>query len=190
MANSFTAESPARASAPMLADASRDDGREPLRDVVRLRPREPHEKYYVDKNDPRLKGQDGIWVATKIRGAPNPRLGEFIRAGYRPARAVDWPEFSDFQLYDQTLIDMGVVPQVNADSPVIRDDQMLVVRSARMSEQAVKESNQRADRQLNDHIRRIRERSEREIGAARTRISRNYGPNDIVPDDEEGMESR
>jgi hypothetical protein len=164
-----------------LPDATRDDGRGELRDPVRLRPREPHEKYDLDPSQMK-RDQSYVWVATKIRGAPNPRLGQYMRAGYRPCRAADHPELSDFGLYDQTLVDMGVVQQINADSPVVLDDQMLVSRPKHLTAQAVKQTEQAAEQQYNDHLRRIREKSEREVGKA-TRISRRYGPADIVPDD-------
>jgi hypothetical protein len=177
-----------RTAGQMLPDASRDEGRANARDAVRMRPREPHEKYTLDPKS-RARDRDYVFVATKIRGAPNPRLGEFYRAGWRPERAIDFPELSDFGLYDPTLVEMGVVPKVNPDSPVIRDDQMLMGRPKPLSAAAVKEDEDRARRQLEEHLRQQRDRSRAAIGD-RTRISRTYGPNDIVPDDEEGMEAR
>jgi hypothetical protein len=168
----------------IIDDATRDDGREPPRESTRMRPREPHEKYNVDPQQ-RVRGQSYMWVATSIRGAPNPRLGQFMRAGYRPCRAADHPDLSDYGLYDQSLVDMGVVQKVDADSPVVLDGQMLVSRDTPLTAKAVGERDAAAQRQMDDHMRRIREKSEREIGAGRTRLSRRYGPNDIVPDDDE-----
>ncbi len=168
----------------VIGDATRDDGREAPRDPVRIRPREPHEKYDIDPSQ-KARGMSYVWVATSIRGAPNPRLGQYMRAGYRPCRAADHPELSDYGLYDQSLVDMGVVPQVQADSPVVLDNQMLVSRPKPLTDKAVGEREAAAERQMDDHMRRIREKSEREIGAGRTRLSRRYGPNDIVPDEDE-----
>jgi hypothetical protein len=124
------------------------------------------------------------WVATKIRGAPNPRLGEYVRGGWRPARAADFPEHSDYQLFDQSLVDMGIVPEVKADGPVVRDDQMLMLRPKHHSKQADIEREEKARKQFEEHMRRVYDRSAREIGPQRTFVRHNYGPNDIVPDDD------
>ncbi len=168
----------------IIDDATRDDGREPSREAMRIRPREPHEKYDLDPSQ-RVRGQSYVWAATSIAGAPSRRLGQFIRAGYRPCRAADHADLSDYGLYDQNLVDMGVVPKIDADSPVVLDAQMLLSRPTPLNAKAVAERDAAAQRQMDDHMRRIREKSEREIGAGRTRLSRRYGPNDIVPDDDE-----
>jgi hypothetical protein len=172
---------------PILEDATRnaprDAARDAGRDQIRQRPREPHEKYYVDpKRIP--KGYAAQWIATKVRGAPARSMGNFFRAMWKPARAEDFPELSDFGLYDQSMVDMGVVPKINPDGPVVLDDQMLVLRPKKFSADADREREAHGRRQMEDHFRLVRERSERDIGPHRTRLSRTYGPQDIVQDED------
>jgi len=164
-------------------DATRDSYREPIREAPRYKPREPHEKYQVPESSI-PKGMDAIWVATKVMGAKSPRLGEFVRSGWRPARAEDFPEHSDYQLFDQSLIDMGIVPEVKPDGPVILGDQMLVLRPKHHTKRAEIEREEAARKQFDEHMKRVYDRSAREIGPQRTFVRHNYGPNDIVPDDD------
>src|ERR1700680_2585521 len=111
---------------PVPEDTSRDSVRSAGRDFVRQRPREPHEKYAVAKLP---RGMEGFWAALKLRGAPNPRLNEFMRAGWKPARAEDYPDHSGFGIeHDPMLIELGAVKNVGPNTPVILDDMMLMVR--------------------------------------------------------------
>jgi hypothetical protein len=164
-------------------DATRDDLRAPVRDPVRYRPREAHEKYHLTEREI-PKGMDATWVATAVRGARTRRIGEFIRGQWKPARAADFPQFSDYGLFDQSLVDMGVVQDVKPDSPVVLDDQMLMLRPQHFSKAAKIEQEEAARRQFEEHMKRVYDRSAREIGPQRTFVRHNYGPNDIVPDDD------
>lgn len=170
----------------MPKDSQRDPVRPEFRENIRQKPREPHEIYHIDRQDfPR--GMDLTWAAVKVRGAPNQdRLNEFIRTGWRPARAQDFPEHSGYDVnanYSKTLIDLGFARRVEPDDPVINRDQMLMVRPKQMSEESRSEDQARADGQINDHLNRLRQVSARQIGARNTTVQRQVTRSDRAPPD-------
>ena len=173
----------------MPKDGARDTIRPEFRENIRQKPREPHEIYAIDRQP---RGMDLMWAAVKVRGAPNQdRLNEFIRTGWRPARAQDYPEHSGFDVnanYSQTLIELGFARKVGPDDPVINRDLMLMVRPKEMSQESRAEDQARADSQINDHMNRLRQVSSRQIGAQNTTVSRRVtrsaeAPPDLVSDD-------
>lgn len=167
-------------------DGQRDPIRPEFRDNIRQKPREPHELYAIDRQD-QPRGMDLMWAAVKVRGAPNQdRLNEFIRTGWRPARAQDYPEHSGYDVnanYSQTLIELGFARKVAPDDPVINRDLMLMVRPKQMSAESRAEDQARADTQINDHMNRLRQVSSRQIGAQNTTVSRRVSRSDNAPPD-------
>lgn len=167
------------------ADAERAMDRDNGREYVRVRPRDPHEKYNIPPNEMKA-GFDYFMAATKIRGMPNPRFNEYTRAGWRAARAEEHPSLSGLDLHhDQALIDLGIVRDVKPSDPVIVDDLMVMLRPKSMSQESRAEEEKRAARQINDHLSTLRNKSNREIGEKNTRVSRQYGPPDEAPSDSE-----
>ena len=163
----------------------RHDERDSGREFIRVRPREPHEKYAVPQSQMK-RGMDYFWAATKLRGMPNPRFSDYWRAGWRPVKAADFPDLSGLNLRpDQALIDLGIVQDVQPDGQIILNDLMLMMRPAAMTAEAQAEQDRLAEKQVNDHLRLQREKSNRAIGPGRTRISRQFGPPDEVPSDAE-----
>lgn len=157
-------------------------------EYVRQRPREPHEIYEIDRRH-QPRDMDLMWAAVKVRGAPNQeRLNDFIRTGWRPALAADYPEHSGFDVkHSQSLIDMGFARDIKPDDPVINRDLMLMVRPKQMSRQSREEDKARADRQIDEHMNRLRQSSRRAIGD-KTLVSREMtrhldAPPDLVSED-------
>lgn len=172
---------------PIVADGARDgSGREEAREFVRDRPREPHEKYDLGRsNVPR--GMTFQWVSTRIPYTTlrNPRLDSFRGAGWQFARAEDFPEHSGYKPtreVNQRLIDLGIDSEVRADDPVVKDNLVLMMRPKQLSAEAEGEQREKAARQINDHLRRQRELSERQIGAQRTTMRKSYAPAEAPSD--------
>lgn len=163
--------------------AERENGRDDGRDYIRVRPREPHEKYYVPTSEMK-PGFDYFLAATAVRGMPNPRFNEYTRAGWKPARAGDHPAMSGIDLqHDPALVEMGIVKEVKPDGLVHVDNLLLMMRPKAMSQESRAEEEKRANRQINDHLSTLRNKSNRAIGEKNTRVSRQYGPADEAPSD-------
>lgn len=161
----------------------RDDGRE--QQFRRVRLRDPSEKYNITKSEMQ-RGMDYFWAATDIRGMKNPRFGDYYRAGWRPVAAEAFPELSGLDIQaDPALVALGIIPEVKKDGPIIRDGLMLMTRPIQMSAESEARLKKDASDQLENHLRTVRGRSERQIGRERTRVSRNYGPPDEAPSDQE-----
>ena len=156
----------------------RDDGRE----FQRIKAREPHTKYQVDA-DRMQKGMDYAWWATEVRGMKNPKFADYYRAGWRPVAAKDFPELSGLDLkIEPALLELGIVPDVKPDAPIIRDGQMLMIRPKSMSQEARKKMDDEARGQVDNYLRTLRGKSERAVGPQNTRIYRGV---DEVPSDHE-----
>lgn len=175
------------------AETARVSAREPGRDAIRVRPREPHELYEIDPRQ-RPRDMDLMWAAVKVRGAPNQdRLNEFIRTGWRPARAEDYPEHSGYDVngnYDDTLVELGFARRIGPSDPVVNRDLLLMVRPKQMSQESRREDEARANRQIDDHMNRLRQVSARQIGARNTVVRRettrsSSPPPDLIADDNE-----
>lgn len=172
------------------SDTARDDGREEFRDddYVRVKPREPHEKYDLPRGTAQ-RGMDYLWAATRIpyTTLKSRRLDEFRRAGWKFARAADFQELSGYRPRDQVnrrFVELGIDDDVRADDPVILDNSVLMMRPKALTAEAERERDQAAANQINDHLRRQREKSEREIGKNYTQMRRHYGPSDEAPSDQ------
>lgn len=171
----------------MVADASRDELRSPDREWARERPIEPSEKFDLTRFqlDPKM---DFLFAGTRIpyTTLKNPRLDQFRRAGWAFARAADFPELSGYKpgdKADRRLIELGLESEVRADDPVILDNNVLMMRPKRLSDEARRELDAAARRQITDHLRKQKENSERQIGTNRTRVSRTYDRPDEAPSD-------
>jgi hypothetical protein len=166
-------------------EPARGDTRDTGREFLRIKPREPHEKYAIPE-DRRQPGMDYFMAAVKIRGQPNPRFSDYWRAGWRPVKASALPELSGLDLNpDQSLIDLGVVRAVGPDDPIIIDDLMPMMRPMQMSRAAKAEQQAAAEQQVSDHLRAQRDKSVRAVGVKNTRIDRHYAPADEAPSDSE-----
>ena len=169
-----------------IADASREDGREPIR-AARRRPREEHEKYDIEGG--RQRGMDYIWAATKIPYTTqrSPRLPAFRRAGWEFCRAADHPDLSGYQPGEGNarMIELGIDDEVRADDPVIQNGLVLMMRPKSLSQEAEAEDKARAKGQIEDYMLTLRQKSERAIGPQRTRMARTYGPADEAATDAE-----
>jgi hypothetical protein len=172
----------------LIADAMRSSGRDDGRskEFMRVRPREPHERYDVD---PKLlkPGMDYRWVSLSCRGEPNPQLTDTFRSGWLPARAEDFPQHSGIDAYlNPMLVELGHQKQINPDDPVIDRNLMLCVRPMEFSDQSRREDEAAADKQVDDHMRHLNNQSRRAIGD-KTRISRRVTrgvvPDGLIPDD-------
>ena len=173
-------------------DMSRDEAREDFRDdqFVRARPREPSQKYEIPKNR-RERGMDYLWASTRIpfTNLKNRRLNDYLSSGWKYDRAAAQPELSDYRPQKEVnrrLIELGLEEEVRADDPVIKDNLVLLKRPHALTEEAERERDQIASNQINDHLRRQRERSEQQIGKQYTQMRRHYGPSDEAPSDQEG----
>jgi hypothetical protein len=170
------------------ADDGRDRGRMDARaeaGFTRMRPREDHERYGIEKSA-RQKGMDYFWGAVKIKGQPNPRFTEFLRAGWQIVRAADFPDLSGLRnTADPRLIELGYLKKVQDDDPIVDRDLMLLVRPNTLSDVARREEETKANRQVDDQMNRLRSSSKRAIGD-KTQISRHVerGAN-LVPDDDD-----
>lgn len=172
--------------APRRTSSERQPGRAPARASGRPRPRDADKRYEIDERMiPR--GMDALWAARSVRGAPNPRLTEFIRAGWRPAKASEFPEHSGFDIWGPDSEIRGAlgdyVQEVKADGPVIDKEMILLLRPLEMSNEARQEERDAAKSRIEDHLARIRGDSARRIGSKNTRMSRTYGPGNYAPDD-------
>lgn len=120
-------------------------------------PPQAHQKYeiYEDEMPP---GQDLMWLPTKIAGMSNPRVGQYYRAGWMPAKAEEFPRVSGYGVdFPQAMIDAGLLENVPADAPIVIDDQMLVMRPKEISKQAERERISDANAQVDNQMRRLKQ---------------------------------
>ena len=176
---------------PVDYDTARDEVREEFRDddYIRIKPRDPSQKYELPRGT-HQRGMDYLWASTRVpfTNLKNKRLDDFRRAGWKMARAADFPELSHYKPQQQAnrrLIELGLEEDVRADDPVILDNLVLLMRPKALTQEAERERDQLASNQINDHLRRQRERSEREIGKQYTQMRRHYGPSDEAPSDQD-----
>jgi hypothetical protein len=170
-------------------DTARDNGRDPDRDdeYIRLTPTEPSEKYELDPRE-REPGMDYIWASVRVPYSTlkNRRLNDYQRGGWKFCRAADHPSKSGYKpghMVNKRFIELGIEDEVQADDPVFNDNLVLMKRPKALSQQAERERDTAAASQINDHLRRQREKSEREIGRQYTQMRRQYGPADEAPPD-------
>lgn len=176
---------------PPLASAERteprDDGRS--QEFIRHTPAEPHEKYDIPEHR-RVRGMSYLW-ASKFEARTtitSRRLEAYMNAGYHFVRAADMPELSRFKPNteaNQRLVQLGFAKDVQADDPTELDGMVLLYRPSHLTAEAEDELSRRAKRQINDHLRKTREDSERQIGANRTVMRQNFAPPDEAPSDSE-----
>lgn len=171
-----------------IPDATPDSGRTDFRanaGFVRLKPREEHERYQLDEKMKR-PGFDYFWAAVTRFGQPNPRFGEYLRAGWRPAEAKDFPDISGLQAQvDPRLIELGFMKEKKPSDPIEDRGLMLMMRPQPLSDQARREENVKADRQVDDQMAKLRAMSKKAIGD-KTLISRqSERSRNFVPDDDE-----
>lgn len=165
-------------------------GRDDPRDYVRQRPAQPHEKFEIATSR-MSRGMDYFWASIKIpfSNLRNPRLDTYRRAGWRFARAEDFPEHSGYQPEAQVnnrFIELGIDREVRADDPVIIDNaSVLMMRPKEMSAEARSEQERAAKAQIEDYMATLRRQSERQIGKERTTLRRNVGPTDEAMSDAE-----
>jgi hypothetical protein len=173
----------------LVADAERSDGRESLRDPLAdwgyQKPVPRHLRFELE-DGARKKGFDYFWAALKIGGMPNPRLGEYWRAGWRPARAEDYPKLAGLDLkVDPRMVELGYMNIPKGGDPIIDGDLMFCLRPEQLSRESRRQDKAEADSALYDRTEALRAQSVRAIGA-RTRMDRKFTqgiPPDQVPDD-------
>lgn len=171
--------SDARRVAPPTLDKPeiRREARDTGRDFHRERPPEPHEKFELPAAR-REGGMDYFWASLKVPHSDrlNPRLDTFRRAGWRFARAADFPEHSGYRPEGEVndrFVELGIERRVQPDDPVVIDNaSVLMMRPKRLSAEAKAEQDDRARSQIDDYMNTLRQRSIREIGESRTRVHR------------------
>lgn len=176
---------------PMGADASDAPVREPSRQSARRAARytvpEPHEKFEIP---PHMipKGMDPLWLPVTIAGAPNPLVGDYYRAGWQPAAASDFPELSGYGTeYPESMVSRGLLKNVGAEEPIVKDGLMLVLRPKELSAAAREYEKSEANAQVDNQMRRLKQASRAWRG---TEIKRGrYAPMpDTRPDDGDGFD--
>lgn len=173
----------------LQADATRSAARDDGRTLERRRPREPHERYQIDESrkDP---NRDYMWLSLSCRGEPNPRLNDFFDAGWVPEAAQNFPRNSGINVaVSQRLIDLGHMKPVNPDDPIIDNNMMLVSRPKALSRESRAEDEYRAQRQIGDHMDRLKAVSKGAIGD-KTVVQRRMthvpaAPDGMIPEDAE-----
>lgn len=161
----------------------RKSARTPERIPERLARREPHERFHI----PPERWPSGLkpeWKAVTIMGMANrDMMIEYYRAGWQPARAEQFPEFSGYGLeLGHGQIPMGFSPEgkqiyldnVNASDPIIIRGQMLMLRPIEMCEEADQNRQKAANEQVEQQIARLSGQSKREIGANRTTVQKKF----------------
>lgn len=172
-----------------IADATRDDGRKSDRDILAEwgyeKPIPRHMRFELEEGL-RKQGYDYFWAATKIAGMPNPRLGEYLRGGWRPVRAGDYRKLAGIDMkIDQRLVDLGFLKLPSEDDPIVDGDLMLCYRPMILSQQSRRNDKYEADKALFDRTEVLRQMSNHAIGD-KTIMKRTvtYGvPPDQLPDD-------
>lgn len=158
----------------------RDDGR----DALPVQAREPHEKFHIPREWMK-PGWDYTWAATKIRGMPNPRFVDRVQGQWQPVRAEEMPGISRLRLgaANQMLVEMGFIPEVKPDGPIVIDDQMLMMRPLAISNAAKERDRRAATEQVEGHLNAARAKSDRALGPGKSEARRTYGPADEAPSD-------
>lgn len=135
-------------------------GRKPERAPERMfTAPEPHEKYHLYP-DEIPDDMDACWLPTRIAGQVNEKIGNFYRAGWMPAKAKDFPRVSGFGVeYPEEMIEAGLLENAKPNSPIIIDDQMLVLRSKELSRRANRQRNRDAVDQVENQFRRLKQAS-------------------------------
>jgi len=171
---------------PSGRDEERSVERDPIADWGYQTPIPRHMRFDMEASSQKA-GFDYFWAATKIGGQPNPRMGEYWRAGWRPARAKDYPQQSGLDLkVDSRMVELGFMKQVGPDDPIVDGDLMLCLRPMQLSVQSRKNDQYDADKALYDKTEALRQQSQRAIGD-KTLMSRKFTrgiPPDQVPDTE------
>jgi hypothetical protein len=149
-------------------------------------PIDRHMRFEMEESAKRA-GFDYFWAAMTIAGQPNPRVGEYWRAGWRPARAKDYPRQSGLDLdVDPRLVELGFMKKVLPDDPIVDGGLVLCLRPMQYSLQSRKNDRYEADKALYDKTEALRQQSRRAIGD-KTQLSRTYTrgiPPDQIPDSE------
>lgn len=174
---------------PMPADADRTGERQPARDPLAdwgyQKPVPRHLRFELE-DSARKKGYDYLWAALKIGGQPNGRLGEYWRAGWRPARAEEYPKIAGLDLkVDPRMVELGYMKIPQGADPIIDGDLMFCLRPEQLSHESRRQDQAEADRALYDRTEPLRQQSLRAIGN-KTRMERKFTrgiPPDQVPDE-------
>lgn len=166
-----------RGMAPMGAGGEtleREPARTPSRSSARMyRAPEAFEKYEVYPEEI-PEGMDLQWLPTKIAGAPNPKVGQYYRAGWMPAKSEDFPRISGFGTeFPEAMIAAGLLENVKGEAPIVIDDQMLVMRRKEVSRRAEHERINEARSQVDNQMRRLQQASRAFRG---TEIRRQHAP--------------
>lgn len=166
--------------APMDSEVlEREPSRTSARSSARMyRAPESHEKYEVWPEEI-PDGMDLQWLPTKIAGMPNPKVGQYYRAGWMPAKSEDFPRVSGYGVdFPEAMIAAGLLENVKSDAPIVIDDQMLVMRRKELSVRAERESIEEAKGQVNNQMRRLQQASRAFRG---TEIKRQHAPMPDMP---------
>jgi len=134
-------------------------GREPSRQSSRAPTRfiapEPYEKFTLSE-DEIPEGMDAFWLPTKILGQPSREVMQYYQAGWEPARAQDFPRISGYGVeYPKALLDAKLIETISAESPIIIDDLMLVMRAKTVSRAAHQRRIHDAVDQVQNQMRRL-----------------------------------
>jgi hypothetical protein len=171
-----------RRSAPQLADSARDDGRAPQRDPVYRAPR-PRDRRFEVPDYMRRRGLDYFWAAELVLNQKNPMLRNYAEAGWRLARAKDYPEIAGLGGdVDQDLMELGMAHKAGPDDPIRDSGMILLVRDQALSDRSRRNDLYEANRQINDKMNVMRAISEHAIGP-RTQLERKMYVSDRPPAD-------
>jgi hypothetical protein len=150
---------------------------------MRIARREPHLKYHIPKNKIPA-GMVAEWKALTVKGMSNrDHLIEVYRAGWQPARAEQFPEFSGFGInFGDRTLQIGISPEgaaiylenVKAGDPIVLDGQILMLRPEELNEEAHDENKRRAVDDVAQQIARLSGRSREQIGAQLTKVTREF----------------
>ncbi len=130
---------------------------------------EPHERFELYPEEV-PSGMDPTWQPISIMGQPNEKLAQFYRAGWQPAAAKDFPRVSGYGVeYPQAMIDAGLLRNVEANAPVLLDNQILLLRPKELSVRAERRRNRDAVDQVTTQMNRLSQayRSARGVGVQR-----------------------
>ena len=159
-----------------LADAGgRAPARTEARRPVRFAPVQPENRYTIPPN--RIPaGMTAEWKALSVFGVPNRNhMVELCRAGWVPAKASDFPEFSGYGTdFAPAVLAMGNMKPCQADDPVVINQLILMLRPKEYSDEAVEQHRADSRTQMNDQLRRLALTSRAAVGAGNTKITRQY----------------
>lgn len=165
-----------------------DDSRMPAREYYRSMARpDPaptaHLKYHIDKAD-FVEGCDHVWVPIRVNGMNSGQLDQYLKNGWVPARACDFPKHSGYgEQYNDALRRKHYVSDVQADDPIEIDGEMLMLRAAELSQAAEVERIKQARNMVDVQMQRLEMASRASLGSKAADLMKvQYGKQYANPD--------